>query len=99
MKERKLKRVGRQIIHEFFYKYTCQPFYRDTQGQFYCRPRETDQIVLGTVRQEVGPQERRTKAIKAKLSPGGPSGEIVLMMVRRKAGPHERWPKTLEGKL
>ncbi len=37
-----------------------------------------DQMILGTVEQEAGPRERLPKALKAKLTLGGPSGSSPL---------------------
>jgi hypothetical protein len=34
----------------------------------------SDQMVLGEVRQEAGPKERRPEELKTKLAQGGPSG-------------------------
>jgi hypothetical protein len=38
----------------------------------------SDQMVLGTVRWKGGPHERQPKALKAKLTQGGPSGSGLL---------------------
>jgi hypothetical protein len=62
----------------------------------------SDQMVLGTGRWKAGPQERWPKALKTKLTQGGPgvhSDQMVLVMARQEAGPYERWPKTLKGQL
>jgi hypothetical protein len=64
----------------------------------------SDQIVLGTIRQEAGPQKRWPKELNTKLTQGGPSGsrhsdQMVLVMIRWEAGPHERRPKALKEKL
>jgi hypothetical protein len=45
----------------------------------------TDQTVLGTVRWEAGPRERRPKALKTKLAQGGPSSLSLL----RSDGSHD----------
>jgi hypothetical protein len=61
-------------------------------------------MVLGTVRQEAGPQKRWQKVLKVKLTQGGPSGsspldQMVIVMVRQEARPHERAVKDTQGTL
>jgi hypothetical protein len=63
----------------------------------------SDQVLLGTIRWEAGPHERRSKAHKTKLPQGlaisyKSTEQMVLMMARQKAGLHERWTKMLKGR-
>jgi hypothetical protein len=53
---------------------------------------DSDQMVLGTIRREAGPHERRPKALKTKLAQGGHqagvhSDQMVLIMASQEAGP------------
>jgi hypothetical protein len=64
----------------------------------------SDQMVLGAIRQEAGPQERRPKALNAKLAQVGPSDSSPLRSDGSRDGQAggwtcERWPKTLTGEL
>ncbi len=61
-------------------------------------------MVLGTVKQDACPQERRPKVLKTKLTRGDHlvrvhSDQMVLVMVRWEAGPREKQPKMLKGEL
>ncbi len=58
-------------------------------------------MVLGTVKLEAKPRERRPKALKTRIAQEGRihSDQIGLVMARQEAGPHQRWPKMLKGKL
>jgi hypothetical protein len=64
---------------------------RDSRGNSTASHREcsdrvhSDQLVLGTDKREVGPQRRRPKPLKAKLTQGGPSGSSPL----RSDGSHD----------
>jgi hypothetical protein len=58
----------------------------------------------GILQQEAGPQKRQSKAVKTKLTQGGPSGQdysdqVVLVMDRQETGHCERRPKILKGEL
>jgi hypothetical protein len=63
----------------------------------------SDQMVLWTVRQESGPHERQSKALKTKLAKGGEAIRLestqIIMMAGREARPCERPPKMLKGEL
>jgi hypothetical protein len=64
-------------------------------------------MVLGTVRREAGPQERRPKSLKAKLTQGDHQAQVHsdqladrrLDLIRGcQRGSRERWKKTLESR-
>ncbi len=64
----------------------------------------SDQMVLGTIMWEAGPQKRRPKPLKAELTQGGPSGSSPLRTdcsCDGQAGvwARERQPKTLKEEL
>jgi hypothetical protein len=57
-------------------------------------------MVLGTVRWEAGPQQRRPNTLKAKLTQGGPLGSSPLRSDgSQEAGHPEIRSKTLKGGL
>jgi hypothetical protein len=71
---------------------------KDTQGGFAPQAKGdssdrvySDQMVLGTVRRETGPQKSQTKALKSKLAQGGPSGSSPLRSDGSCDGQAEGW--------
>jgi hypothetical protein len=101
--ELKYRTIIEQIIERHLYSEMHNKWYMSTvlkrhsggsllQAKRDCSNQvHSDQMVLGTVRQEAGPRKRRPKALKSKLTQGGRSGSSPLKSEASHDGQAKCW--------